>query len=106
MVKSLGADKVIDYTKEDLTKNGQTYDVIFDAVGKSSATQSEGLLKENGIFLTVQTTTHENMENIIFLKDLLKWERSKRSSIGAFRWNRLLRLTGMSKLDIKRGMWS
>jgi NADPH:quinone reductase-like Zn-dependent oxidoreductase len=70
MVKSLGAEKVIDYTQEDFTKNGQTYDVIFDAVGKSSETESKDSLKENGIFLTVQSTTHEDMENIIFLKEL------------------------------------
>ena len=49
MVKSLGADKVIDYTKEDFTKSGQTYDIIFDAVGKSSSSRSKRSLKKNGI---------------------------------------------------------
>ena len=52
MVKSLGADKVIDYTKEDFTKNGQTYDIIFDTVGKSSFSSCKGSLTENGIYLT------------------------------------------------------
>ena len=51
MVKSLGADKVIDYTKEDFTKNGQTYDAIFDAVHKSSFLRCKSSLKENGIYL-------------------------------------------------------
>ena len=51
MMKSLGADKVIDYTKEDYTKSGETYDVIFDVIGKSSFSGSVRLLKENGIFL-------------------------------------------------------
>src|SRR5205809_2946291 len=41
-VRSLGADRVIDYTQEDFTKNGQTYDVIFDAVGKHSFRRSRG----------------------------------------------------------------
>jgi len=52
MVKSLGADKVIDYTKEDFTKNGQTYDIIFDTVGKSPFSSCKGSLTENGIYLT------------------------------------------------------
>ena len=52
MVKSLGADKVIDYTKEDFTKNGQTYDIIFDTVGKSPFSRCKGSLTENGIYLT------------------------------------------------------
>jgi len=52
LVKSLGADKVIDYTKEDFTKNGQTYDIIFDAVGKSSFSRCKGSLKQRGVYLT------------------------------------------------------
>jgi NADPH:quinone reductase-like Zn-dependent oxidoreductase len=50
-VKSLGADKVIDYTKEDFTQSGETYDVIFDAVGKSSSSDSIRTLKQNGRYL-------------------------------------------------------
>ena len=51
MVKSLGADKVIDYTKEDFTKSGQTYDIIFDTVGKSSFSRCKSSLKQRGIYL-------------------------------------------------------
>jgi NADPH:quinone reductase-like Zn-dependent oxidoreductase len=51
LVRSLGADKVIDYTAEDFTKTGQTYDVIFDAVGKSSFARCRGSLKKNGNYL-------------------------------------------------------
>jgi NADPH:quinone reductase-like Zn-dependent oxidoreductase len=51
MVKSLGAESVIDYTKEDFTKNGERYDLIFDAVGKISYSDSKSSLKEKGIFL-------------------------------------------------------
>ncbi len=54
-VKSLGADKVIDYTKDDFTKSGQTYDFIFDAVGKSSSSRSRRSLNKNGIFLSIGT---------------------------------------------------
>ena len=50
-VKSLGADKVIDYTKDDFTKNGETYDLIFDILGKSSFSQCQSSLKPNGTLL-------------------------------------------------------
>jgi NADPH:quinone reductase-like Zn-dependent oxidoreductase len=53
MVKSLGADEVIDYTKEDFTKSGETYDIIFDAVYKSSFSRCKSSLKQRGIYLTV-----------------------------------------------------
>jgi NADPH:quinone reductase-like Zn-dependent oxidoreductase len=72
MVKSLGADKVIDYTKEDFTKSGETYDVIFDAVGKTSSSSSKRSLKKNGFYLSVKSSTSEKTEDLIFLKDLIE----------------------------------
>ena len=52
LVKTLGADQVVDYTKDDFTRSGLTYDIIFDAVGKSSFSRCKGLLSENGVYLT------------------------------------------------------
>jgi len=72
LVKSLGADHVIDYTKEDFTKNGQIYDVIFDAVRKTSLSRSKSALKEKGIYLSVRSSTHERTENLIFIKELIE----------------------------------
>jgi NADPH:quinone reductase-like Zn-dependent oxidoreductase len=51
MVKSLGADKVIDYTKEDFAKTDERYDFVFNVVGKTTFTQSKGILKPKGIYL-------------------------------------------------------
>ncbi len=51
LVKSLGADHVIDYTKEDFTQSNQSWDVIFDAVGKSSFSKCKNVLTEQGIYL-------------------------------------------------------
>ena len=51
MLRSIGADQVIDYTQEDFTKNGQTYDVIFDVMGKGSFSGSIRSLKQNGRYL-------------------------------------------------------
>jgi 2-desacetyl-2-hydroxyethyl bacteriochlorophyllide A dehydrogenase len=72
MVKSLGADKVIDYTKEDFTTTGETYDAIFDAVGKSSSSHSRSALEENGRYLSIKSPTSEKTENLIFLKELIE----------------------------------
>jgi NADPH:quinone reductase-like Zn-dependent oxidoreductase len=52
-VKNLGADKVIDYKKEDFTKNGETYHLIFDILGKQSFSKVKASLKQNGIYFSV-----------------------------------------------------
>ncbi len=62
LVKSLGADMVIDYTTSDFTATGQTFDFVFDAVGKSSYKECKPLLKKNGIYIS--TELGKNSENI------------------------------------------
>jgi NADPH:quinone reductase-like Zn-dependent oxidoreductase len=52
LVKMHGADQVIDYTQEDFTKNGQIYDVIFDAVGKRTFSECKGSLTKSGVYLS------------------------------------------------------
>ena len=64
LVKTLGADTVIDYQKEDFTKTGLKFDFIFDAVGKSSFGQCKPLLTDNGIYIS--TELGKNGENILF----------------------------------------
>jgi NADPH:quinone reductase-like Zn-dependent oxidoreductase len=62
LVKSLGADRVIDYTQEDFTKNNETYDIIFDTAGKSSFSRCKSSLKKNGRYLL---TTGNMLANYI-----------------------------------------
>jgi NADPH:quinone reductase-like Zn-dependent oxidoreductase len=71
-LRDLGADYTIDYTRSDFTQSGETYDVIFDAVRKISSSQTKGLLKEDGIFLSSSSSTDETFENLIFLKELIE----------------------------------
>src|SRR5665811_1063845 len=75
LVKSLGADKVIDYSKEDFTKNGETYDVIFDAVSKTTSRQVKKSLKKNGIYLNVHDSSGhdgEKIEEYLFINELVE----------------------------------
>ena len=94
LVKSLGADKVIDYTKEDFTKSGETYDIIFDTVGKSPFSGSKRSLKKEGLYIhttfglprffrilwlnmtsskkAIIGLLEEKIEELIFLKELIE----------------------------------
>ncbi len=95
LVKSLGADHVIDYTKEDFPNHRNTYDIVFDTVGKSLFSSCLSVLKPNGIYLravhfdpisilrgfwssitsskkVVGGTAIESQENLIFLKELIE----------------------------------
>jgi len=77
-VKALGADQVIDYTQDDYAKSGQTYDLVFDAVNKSSASHCKGSLTQNGVFLSVRGSGFkEKAEDLIFLKELIEAEKLK-----------------------------
>jgi NADPH:quinone reductase-like Zn-dependent oxidoreductase len=78
LVKSIGADKVIDYKKEDFTKSGEVYDVVFDAVFKISKSKCENILKENGIFDSSHLKIPEpKTKDLIFIKDLIEKNKLK-----------------------------
>jgi NADPH:quinone reductase-like Zn-dependent oxidoreductase len=74
LVRSLGADTVIDYTRQDFTQSGETYDVIFDAVGKTSPSSAKIVLKKTGIYLNVHTSSAggDIVENLVALKELIE----------------------------------
>jgi NADPH:quinone reductase-like Zn-dependent oxidoreductase len=98
LVKSLGVDKVIDYTQEDFTKSGETYDIIFDTVGKTTLSQCKSSLKNKGYYLhtamagseikglwysmitdkkVIGGTAVPRKEDLVFLKELTETGRLK-----------------------------
>jgi NADPH:quinone reductase-like Zn-dependent oxidoreductase len=72
LVKSLGADHTIDYTKEDFTESGETYDVIFDAVHKIPSSVRKMSLNETGVYLSIENQDGEKTEDLIELKKLIE----------------------------------
>jgi len=83
LVRSLGADKVIDYLQEDFTRNGETYDVIFDAVGKESFRRCRHSLKPGGTFVD---TDPGFLWQIPVLALLTRWIGDKRVALGITRY--------------------
>ena len=74
LVKSLGASQVIDYTQQDFTQSGETYDVVFDAVGKLSPAHGKKVLKRAGIYINVHADSDggDKLENLLLLKELIE----------------------------------
>jgi NADPH:quinone reductase-like Zn-dependent oxidoreductase len=76
MVRSLGADKVIDYTQEDFTQSDETYDVIFDAVSKLSSSRGKKALKKGGIYFDIDKDSGSagdiKSDDLKFLKELIE----------------------------------
>jgi NADPH:quinone reductase-like Zn-dependent oxidoreductase len=74
LVRSLGACQVIDYTRQDFTQSGATYDVVFDAVGKLIPAQGKKALKPGGVYLNVHANSggDEELETLLLLKGLIE----------------------------------
>ena len=78
LVKSLGADNLIDYTQEDFTQSGETYDIIFDAVGKIASSKRKKSLAKTGTYINVLDLLNNfklKVEDLIFLKELCEEDK-------------------------------
>ncbi|HBC78588.1 MAG TPA: NAD(P)-dependent alcohol dehydrogenase [Bacteroidales bacterium] len=72
LIKSLGADRVVDYTREDFTKNEAQFDIVFDAVGKTSKSACKSILKPDGKYVSVSGSPDKNPNDLLFLKGVIE----------------------------------
>jgi NADPH:quinone reductase-like Zn-dependent oxidoreductase len=91
LVKSLGADKVIDYTNEDFIESDERYDIIFDAVAKISKTKVRWALTPNGNYMSVHDKLEkEKAEDLIFLKELTEKEKIRPVIDRIYPWEQIV----------------
>jgi NADPH:quinone reductase-like Zn-dependent oxidoreductase len=86
LVKSIGADKVIDYKKEDFTQSGEKYDIVFDAVHKLPRSQAKKALKNNGIFRSSHSPADIKPDDLKFLKGLIEAGKFKSVIDRTYSW--------------------
>lgn len=126
MVRSLGADKVVDYTKEDFTRGGEKYDIIYDTVGKSPFSRSVDALKKDGVYLravhislgpvlkgmwvsltrskkVIGGVAQDSKENILLLKELLENGKFKPVIDRTFPLDRIAEAHAYAEKGHKRG---
>jgi NADPH:quinone reductase-like Zn-dependent oxidoreductase len=125
LVRSLGADRVIDYTREDFTQNGQTYDVILDAVGKQSFRRCRGSLEPGGIFLPTdglanlvwtlvtrrtqgkrvlfQIPPRQTKQDVLFLKELIEAGKYRPVIDRTYPWEDVVEATRYVETEQKTG---
>lgn len=77
LVKSLGAERVIDYMKEDYSERNEKFDIVFDAVGKTTKAKAKKVLNAEGKFVTIKMLTKEKTEHLERIKELAEQRKLK-----------------------------
>ena len=103
MVRSLGADNVLDYKKEDYSESHEKFDIVFDAVGKTTKSKAKKVLKEGGAFVTIKMLTKEKNENLGRIKQLAEAGKLKPFIDRTFELNEIVAAHEYVDLGRKRG---